>query len=233
MTRAPKHVEALFDLHVHSQYSPDGRGTLSELAAVAKKNGLQGFAVTDHNVYASRRLLKEAAAEGILIVPGMEVSTRVGHCLAIGIRKAVTPGLSLAETLDEIKDAGGVGIPSHPYRLIHGVGEGELDQSVKKLTAIEVYNARDGNSNSLNPRSDAYATTHSLGGTGGSDTHQVFEIGNAYTMFPQFPNTVDDLVRQLQRRKTWGGGKPTPSSAILAQKVRTFGLWVRRGFKPL
>jgi predicted metal-dependent phosphoesterase TrpH len=232
MTGPPKRVAALLDLHVHSRHSSDGRGTVLDLAARARQQGLQGFIVSDHNTYAAAKEIRASKIRDLLVVPGTEVTTDVGHCLAIGIRKAVPSHLSLPETLEAVEAAGGVGVPSHPYRFFNGVGERALDAAGKRLVAIEVYNARDGDGWRVQ-RADAYARRRGLGGTGGSDTHQVFEVGNAYTMFPDFPESVDDVVDMVARRRTWGAGRGTPKSRMLLQNVKNAYLWARRGFRPM
>lgn len=217
---------------MHSGRSPDGKGTLEDLAAQARRRGLQGFAITDHNVFHSAAAIRRAQGRDLLVLPGMEVSTLAGHCLAVGLKKAVKSGRGLAETLDAIRDAGGVGVPSHPYRRIHGVGESALREVRRRLVALEVYNARDGSS-SKNARADRFARNARLGGTGGSDTHGVFELGNGYTLFPDFPDSVDAALAQLVKKRTWGAGRATPWTVIARQQVRTFRLWAERGFRPL
>lgn len=232
MAPALDHVAALFDFHTHSKYSPDGSGDLHDFAKVALAKGLQGFAVTDHNTLRIARDIRKFRHPQLLVVPGMEVSTAVGHCLAIGVQAEVPRGRSLVETLEAIRDVGGVGIPSHPFRLIHGAKARQLEGAQRSLTAIEVYNARDGNSRS-NERAAAHATTHRLGGTGGSDAHQIFELGNAYTMFPDLPESVDDVVRMLRRKVTWGAGAATPRAQLMRQNLKNAWLFATRGFRSI
>ena len=37
------------DLHIHSQYSEDARGTPKEIIKSLKKKGINGMCITDHN----------------------------------------------------------------------------------------------------------------------------------------------------------------------------------------
>jgi len=232
LTGPPKHVAALIDLHVHSHRSSDGRGTVKDLARRAQEQGIQGFIVSDHNTFEAAKEIAAAKFRDLLVVPGMEVSSSAGHCLAIGVKSPVPRGLSLAETLEAIQDAGGVGVPSHPYRIFNGVGEKELDACGRRLVAVEVYNARDGDG-WRQRRAEGYAGAHDLGGTGGSDAHQIFEVGNAYTVFPEMPESVDDVVWMIERRKTWGIGLGTPKYRMLFQNAKNASLWARRGFKSM
>lgn len=64
------------DLHCHSIYS-DGSDTPIELLHLAKKSGLQGLSITDHDTFQaySREFFLEAEKLGIAIIPGIELST--------------------------------------------------------------------------------------------------------------------------------------------------------------
>lgn len=221
-----------FDLHVHSQHSPDGAGTVREIALDVRRKGLAGFALTDHNAFPPKDRIDAARDVGILIIPGTEVSTIEGHCLAIGIQRPVAARKPLAETLEAIRDAGGVPIPSHPYRRIHGVGESALDSVRGKLRLIEVFNASDAHTR-RNTRAQLYARRHSLAGSGGSDAHRIVEAGNAYAVLSNPADAVDDVVSQLSKGASWGHGTPTPLGLIARQKAKTIGLWIRRGFRGL
>jgi hypothetical protein len=72
------------DLHAHTVHS-DGALTVPELAALAAGNGLDFLAVTDHNTVSHHgELAAAAAAAGVLLVPGQEVTTDRGHANAFG-----------------------------------------------------------------------------------------------------------------------------------------------------
>lgn len=220
------------DCHIHSEYSPDGRGSLQELAAVARQKGISGFAVTDHNSLRMAAEMKNAGITDLTLIPGMEVSTKDGHCLALGVREPVPRHLTLAETLERIVQVGGLGVPSHPYRRVHGAGELAVLAARSKMRAIEVYNARDGKKSS-NLKAQNLAHHQKLGGTGGSDAHGIQEVGNAYTRFRDPVESVDDFLDQLSKGKTWGHGVPTPRRIIFKQNLKNVGLFVRRGFRSI
>ena len=65
----------LVDLHVHTAASPDGRSSLADLAAAAKRAGLDAMAICDHDLCTP----VPEALEGVLLIPACEVSTRAGH----------------------------------------------------------------------------------------------------------------------------------------------------------
>ncbi|MBI4215834.1 MAG: hypothetical protein HY687_00340 [Chloroflexi bacterium] len=82
------------DLHIHTPWSrcyddyatPEAKlkTTPAAIGAAARAAGLEGIAITDHNTAAGIDPLREAAAgRGLVILPGMELSCRGGHLLAL------------------------------------------------------------------------------------------------------------------------------------------------------
>jgi hypothetical protein len=67
-------------VHVHTDRSHDGRGSLAEVAGAAREAGLDFIVVTDHD----REPLPPQVVDGVLIVPGAERSTSEGHRLELG-----------------------------------------------------------------------------------------------------------------------------------------------------
>ncbi|GGI48551.1 putative metal-dependent phosphoesterase TrpH [Agromyces flavus] len=75
MVEAPVHVAA--DLHAHSTVS-DGTDAPAELVEAAVRAGLEGLAITDHDSTAGWAEASAAAhRHGVVLIPGMELSTRV------------------------------------------------------------------------------------------------------------------------------------------------------------
>ncbi|MBQ7621953.1 MAG: PHP domain-containing protein, partial [Candidatus Methanomethylophilaceae archaeon] len=109
------------DLHVHSLFSPDSRAQLEDIIAVAKDRGIGCIAITDHNEFKAFELLKDR--KDIIVIPGEEVSSSVGHIIALGIDRQIPPRLSIEETVDLIHEAGGYAYAAHPYRMWSGLGE--------------------------------------------------------------------------------------------------------------
>lgn len=67
-----------YDLHTHTRAS-DGMNRPAENVKLAKEKGLTGLAITDHDTVAGIREAQLAGNElGIDVVPGVEISTRVG-----------------------------------------------------------------------------------------------------------------------------------------------------------
>jgi hypothetical protein len=100
-------------LHVHSVAS-DGRGTVDEIAAAAASAGLQFVVLTDHGD-ATRRPDPPSYRSGVLIVDGVEISTRGGHYVAVGLPQSPYPlGGTAADVVEDVRRLGGLGIAAHP-----------------------------------------------------------------------------------------------------------------------
>ncbi|MEV6835384.1 CehA/McbA family metallohydrolase [Streptomyces sp. NPDC051133] len=131
------------DCHLHSWHS-DGRRTPAEIAALARAAGLDFVNSSDHNTNASHAHWADAAGDDLLVLLGEEVTTRNGHVLALGTE----PGTFVdwryrarddrwAHFAREIRRAGGLVVPAHPYADCVGCswkfGFAEAD-------AVEVWN---------------------------------------------------------------------------------------------
>lgn len=78
-----------FDFHVHSLHS-DGALSVKELAALSREQGIDGFALTDHDTMEGWHDIPAAERDfGVVILPGVEISTewqnRDVHILGFGI----------------------------------------------------------------------------------------------------------------------------------------------------
>lgn len=79
------------DLHIHSNYS-DGTLSPSDLVALAKKNGLAGIAITDHDTMAgTSEAISQGLKQGVEIIPGIEISAKFNdigiHILGYGLNQ--------------------------------------------------------------------------------------------------------------------------------------------------
>jgi hypothetical protein len=73
------------DLHCHTHHS-DGTGSLADLVAAARAQGLDFVAVTEHNTVSHLPHLAAHAGPDLLLIPGQEITTPRGHANIWGIR---------------------------------------------------------------------------------------------------------------------------------------------------
>lgn len=67
-------MDIFADLHMHSQYSPDGELTVKELLDICSESGIETISITDHNVVGATADAMDTAAEyKIKVIPGIEI----------------------------------------------------------------------------------------------------------------------------------------------------------------
>lgn len=186
------------DLHVHSRYSTDNDADPEETILRAIELGLDGIAFTEHYYYAASEpveILKEKYKNSISIFRGVEFSTAEGHCLVFGA-DTDRLGVKYAPVADVVRvviQAGGIVIPSHPYRP--GTSLGNLVQQVNGITALEGCNGA--NMHAYNVQAIAAAEALKIPYTGGSDAHAPEEVGSCYTEFGE-EVTRDNFIELLK-----------------------------------
>ena len=200
-------MKCRIDLHVHSKYSTDNDADPEETILQAIERGLHGLAFTEHYSYAASEpieILKGKYAGQIRIFRGVEFSTAEGHCLVFGVD---TDRLSIkyapvTEVIRAVNKAGGVVVPSHPYRSVNSLGD--LVKSAGPITALEGFNGC--NMHPFNVKAIETARMLGLPYTGGSDAHAPREVGSCYTEFDG-EVTEENLIEQLKAGKYRGVDK--------------------------
>ena len=199
------------ELHTHSSLSHDGRDPIELLLEQAKAVGLDALAVTDHDeIEASLRAAELAPEYDLVGIPGMEVTSRAGHVLALGIETAVPAQLSFAETLDRIRDQGGLAVVPHPFQESrHGVLANISKEELATADAIEVYNSRllTGRSNR---QAERFARRRGLPMTAGSDAHIAEMVGQAVTTVDADKASVGAILDAVRAGRTTVEGERTP-----------------------
>ncbi|GAA3298042.1 CehA/McbA family metallohydrolase [Dactylosporangium vinaceum] len=131
------------DLHLHTVHS-DGVREPGELAAEAARAGLDFVASTEHNTSSAHRAWAGGPADGPLVIPGEEVTTRHGHWLALGLRPGAwvdwrygpKDGRFPGEA-DRVREAGGLVVAAHPAVPMPGCA---WEFGFSDVDAIEVWN---------------------------------------------------------------------------------------------
>jgi predicted metal-dependent phosphoesterase TrpH len=186
------------DLHVHSLLSGDNLADPEECIARAIELGLQGLAFTEHYSYEASEPLEpliERYRDRLLILRAVEFSVAEGHCLVFGVDpdRLCQQYAPAEELVREANRAGGVVIPSHPYRAGSGLGDRIL--TLPGIAAIEGHNGC--NHHAFNQRAIQAALRLQLPVTGGSDAHRPCDVGSCYTVFPERVG-VENIVALLK-----------------------------------
>lgn len=209
-------MQLKLDLHVHSYYSADSVISPKELVFYAKKRGLQGVAVTDHDrIDGALEIAKETQ---FFTIPGIEVTSQKGHIVGLDLNECIPSGLSVDETADRIHQAGGIVVACHPTTLI----KGGLDKYVtSKFDAVETINA------SAIPFKRSVKLSQHLASrvgisahVGGSDAHYAPEIGHAYTVVDA-EMRVDDVAKAIRKGLCKPFGEAIPATMQLKRRYWT------------
>jgi predicted metal-dependent phosphoesterase TrpH len=200
------------DLHVHTTRSSDARTRLDQLVPSIRRAGIDGLAITDHNI------LSTDALEEMLIIPGIEVSSRDGHIIGLGLQSPVSRGLSGDATIQEIRKLGGVSIVVHPYDLFRSAINPEILTTMPD--AIEVVNSGSLFHSYTWKRARTFAQHHHLPMTAGSDSHIPETIGNAFTTIDCESKTVETVLSAIRQGATNPEGRPNTLGERLRKRVR-------------
>ena len=199
------------ELHTHTKLSHDGRDPVDLLLGQAAGVGLDALAVTDHDaIEASLEMVEKAPEYDLIGIPGTEVTSAAGHVLGLGVTERIEQGLPYAETLDRIRDAGGIAVIPHPFQKSRsGVGAKVSRAELASADAIEVYNSRllTGRGNR---RAREFALEHGLPMTAGSDAHISEMVGQAVTRIDAEERTMESIIEAIRDGRTEVEGKRTP-----------------------
>ena len=190
-----KNNHYFYDLHTHTKASPDAISSIKDYIKLAKKRGLTGFAVTDHDkIYRG-----EKEIDGVTIIPGSEITLKCGsHLLAYYIKEPLPKNkLTLEEAVRHIKKQGGYCSLAHPTNIIGGYFKSggyfkfkrrkikEIIEALKLIDCIETGNASEPSHLRLLTKKiikeaiskDQELKNKKLIYTGGSDSHSPNSLG--------------------------------------------------------
>jgi hypothetical protein len=100
-------------IHIHTTRS-DGTGTVDDVAAAAARAGLNFIVVTDHGD-GTRKPDPPQYRSGVLCIDAVEISTRDGHVVVLGLPQSPYPLAGEArDVIDDVRRMGGFSIAAHP-----------------------------------------------------------------------------------------------------------------------
>jgi predicted metal-dependent phosphoesterase TrpH len=188
------------DLHMHTDHSPDCATPVEVLLATAKQEGFGAIAITDHNEV-SGALEAVAKADGIKVIVGEEVKTATqGEVIGLFLRERIPRGLSLEETVAQIRLQGGLVYVPHPFDRMHTVpGYEHLLPILEEIDAIEVFNPRVA-IGSFNEEAARFAAKYRLIAAAGSDAHVAAGLGSVRLRMRDFdgPDEFIDSLRDAE-----------------------------------
>jgi glycosyltransferase involved in cell wall biosynthesis len=181
------------DLHMHTDHSYDCATPVEVLLAEARDRGLGAIAVTDHNEI-SGALEAQAKAHQIKVIVAEEVKTaEQGEVIGLFINEKIPRGMTLQETIAEIKRQGGLVYVPHPFDRMHSVPDYEhLLAVIDDVDAIEVFNPRIAISE-FNEEAVRFAAKYRIPGGAGSDAHVPQGLGSVRIRMRDFDGPEEFL----------------------------------------
>ena len=161
----------ILDLHVHSKHSFDSFLKPKDIICAAKKKGLDGIAITDHNtINGGLEARKLNPDPYFVVIIGAEISTEMGDIIGLFLEKDIESRTGM-EVIDEIHRQGGIAVLPHPYKGHKLLNE----ECIRKIDVIECFNSRTSRENNRKARD--LAERFKKPAIGGSDAHFCSEIG--------------------------------------------------------
>ena len=200
----------LIDLHNHtSKYSDDSLLSPEHLIEVAKKAGLDGIAVTEHDFFWDHEELVDIGKRmDFLVIPGVEINTDEGHLLVFGLDQYVF-GMHKTWFLKDLVDkSGGAMLAAHPYRRrfrpeFKNAEEYErMLQKASTNSMLAIVEGAEVNNGRGSEQENAFATELcrrlNLKGVATSDSHQTHDIAKNGTRFERQITGLEDLITELK-----------------------------------
>jgi predicted metal-dependent phosphoesterase TrpH len=209
------------DLHMHTDHSGDCETPVEVLLATAREQGLGAIAVTDHNEISGALEAREKAERSgphppVKVIVGEEVKTaEQGEVIGLFIEEKIPRGMTMAETVAEIKRQGGLVYVPHPFDRMHSVPDYEhLLGILDDVDAIEVFNPRVA-IGAFNEEAVRFAAKYRIVAGAGSDSHVAQGLGSVRIRMHDFEGP-QEFLQSLSEAEIM----TKPSSLIYVQALK-------------
>jgi len=210
------------NLHCH----PRPREIPFDVAVHYRKLGYGFVVLTEHDHFYSTDDIDSWDNQGLVLIPGNEITKDGPHILHIGADRRIEPDENRQKVIDQINSSSGFAVMNHPN--LSGNFDSTPMDCLRKLQgyqAIEIYN--DGGARGVgNP----YATDkwdmlltegRRIWGIATDDYHGPLHAGNGWVMAYVQHRDRDGILEALQR------GRFYASTGIRIDRIEVEGLYVR------
>jgi predicted metal-dependent phosphoesterase TrpH len=210
------------DLHLHTRASDGLMSARALLEYVEHRTDLDVIAITDHDETSGGLEAREWAARHgyrVQVVPGVEVTTRDGHLLALFVEERPPALRNLQVTAEWVVARGGLCVAPHPFtRWTHSLNLGSLCPAIEQglIAGIEIFNASLAGRASQ-PHAVRFAAQHGLAGVGASDAHMLSMVGLARTRFAG--RTPADVRHAIESRTVVAEGRFATAGEMAAEAI--------------
>jgi predicted metal-dependent phosphoesterase TrpH len=184
------------DLHMHTDHSGDCATPVDVLINTARDRGLGAIAITDHNEVSGAIEARKLAEElgDIKVIVAEEVKTaEQGEVIGLFLEEKIPKGLTMAETVREIRAQGGLVYVPHPFDRFHSVPDYEhLLDMVEEIDLLEVFNPRVAVT-AFNEEAVRFASKYRIVPAAGSDSHVAQGLGSVRQRIHDFDGPAEFL----------------------------------------
>jgi len=184
------------DLHMHTDHSGDCATPVDVLINTARDRNLGAIAITDHNEVSGALEARKLAEElgDIKVIVAEEVKTaEQGEVIGLFLEEKIPKGLTMAETIREIRAQGGLVYVPHPFDRFHSVPDYEhLLDMVEEIDLLEVFNPRVAVT-AFNVEAVRFAAKYRIVPAAGSDSHVAQGLGSVRQRIHDFDGPAEFL----------------------------------------
>jgi predicted metal-dependent phosphoesterase TrpH len=208
------------DLHIHSRYSSDGSLAPEDIVEIARKKGLNGVAITDHDTVQGGLEARKYETGDFIVIVGAEIKTERGEVIGLFLSKEIR-SQRFEDVIIEIKGQGGLVVVPHPFDSMRRSAFRISDEEANYVDAIEGYNGRS-IFQAYNRRAVAFAEKHNLPLVAGSDAHHANEIGLAGII-----TESSDIKDAIRKSDLTIFGKTSPWLLLNHGRAKVRKMWRR------
>ena len=175
---------------------------------------------TDHNtVKGNAKLKRECKREGIIYIPGVELSTKKGHMVVLNVEDIeFAKAVSFEELVAQIHERNGIAVMAHPWW-----GE-SMREEVFQYGFLDGFEALNGSSpfgnlhfmKNIYPKENMKSfNPHGLTPWAGSDSHAGYAYGLYFNAFLTTDNTKEGILKAMRKGNLIAAGPFLPLKAFL------------------
>ncbi len=189
------------------------------MAEAAKQKGLDGIAITDHDVAFDYRTASDLSEKtGLIIIPGIEISTSNGHLVVLMPKRGYPTGIDFMEALrGAMADESYPFVPHPTDPFSHGVGASLVEGASNFNLPVEVLNAS--TASRFNKSAKGLADRFSLPQLGASDAHMDRAVGDAYTVVEVASPSLEATLAGIRAGRTFPAGGRTSMTTSLSTVI--------------
>lgn len=193
-------------VHFHSSFSSDSSFKPQQIIDCCLKNGIDFIALTDHNTMQGYFYLKELIEKEnlpIFLIPGEEIASREGEVIGLFLKEEIPKGLSLEQTIAEVKKQDALLYLPHPFDSLRRErirDKSLIEKFEKDFEIIEIFNSRNLKS-SDNKKAREFCEKHNKVACYAPDAHFQYEFLNSVISVPAFKMQASDFLEKLALAK--------------------------------